>query len=151
MGTSQSRTSSTEGNSSSSSAAIDRLKRYSRPDLKLPLKSAFGRQQQQQQQQPKDSAATTATAGHGAKTESTPASDYETPIYETSQTKAAAVRFWWLCRTWRFPHYLYHPTSQLPATPPRPHSQSMPATVPCEVGGFSEWGSLRWRLLTHHL
>jgi len=92
MGTSQSRTSSTEGNNSSSSAAIDRLKRYSRPDLKLPLKSAFGRQQQQQQQQqPKDSAATTATAGHGAKTESTPASDYETPIYETSQTKAAAV------------------------------------------------------------
>jgi len=95
MGTSQSRTSSTEG----SSAAIDRLKRYSRADLKLPLKSAFGRQQQQQQQQqPKDTVATTATAGHGAKpggTESTPASDYETPIYETGQTRAtaAAVRY----------------------------------------------------------
>jgi hypothetical protein len=89
MGTSQSRTAS-EG----SSATIDRLKRYSRADLKSPLKAAFGRQQQLQQPQVKDSVA--ATVGHaGTKPEetgSTPASDYETPIYETSQR--AAVRFY---------------------------------------------------------
>lgn len=87
MGTSQSRTAS-EG----SSATIDKLKRYSRADLKSPLKAAFGRQQPQQQQ-PQDSVAP--TVGHAATkpegTESTPASDYETPIYETSQRKAAAA------------------------------------------------------------
>lgn len=96
MGTSQSRTT-TDG----SSATVDRLKRYSRADLKSPLK-AFGRQQQA-----KDSVA--ASAGHGGTkpggTESTPASDYETPIYETSQRKAAVpVRCTYLFYLWLCPN-----------------------------------------------
>jgi len=94
MGTSQSRPEGGGGN-----PTIDRLKRYSRADLKSPLKSAFGRQHAAS---PKASGAS--TGEHGKKHEgtgSTPASDYETPIYETGQRKAPAVvswnMFWWLC------------------------------------------------------
>lgn len=63
MGTSQSRTGS-EGNKS-----IDRLKRYSRADLKSPLKAAFGRHKG-------------GAGDNGNSDGTTTTSDYETPIYE---------------------------------------------------------------------
>jgi len=65
MGTSQSRAS--EG---SSSPAIERLKRYSKADLKTPLKAAFSRHRPSSVQE------------QGSEGTS---SDYETPIYETKR------------------------------------------------------------------
>ncbi|PPQ83403.1 hypothetical protein CVT25_003850 [Psilocybe cyanescens] len=64
MGTSQSRTSSEDNK------PIDRLKRYSRADLKSPLKAAFGRRKG-------------GLSETGDSEGTTTASDYETPIYET--------------------------------------------------------------------
>lgn len=64
MGTSQSRTSSEDNK------PTDRLKRYSRADLKSPLKAAFGRRKG-------------GLSETGDSEGTTTASDYETPIYET--------------------------------------------------------------------
>lgn len=132
MGTSQSRTT-TDG----SSATVDRLKRYSRADLKSPLK-AFGRQQQA-----KDSVA--ASAGHGGTkpggTESTPASDYETPIYETSQRKPAVpVRCTYLLYMW-----LCFRTQNLLVLTPSSLAPINSTTSTVSVNAFH--GSLRGRLL----
>lgn len=72
MGASQSRA------NSEKNTTIDRLKRYSRADLKSPLKAAFGRNKG-------DSGQENGGGSEGA------TSDYETPIYETQQRVPVSV------------------------------------------------------------
>ncbi|KDR77361.1 hypothetical protein GALMADRAFT_246752 [Galerina marginata CBS 339.88] len=106
MGSSQSRSS--EGNT-----AIDRIKRVSRADLKSPLKSAFGRAK----------AGGAAAEGTGAGGSEGTASDYETPIYETTRRAAAQP-----------------PPPPPPPAPSRTPAQ-MPATVPCQYRTGKTLGS----------
>lgn len=89
---------------------MGRLKRYSKVDLKAPLKGTFGRSVT-----PSPMASRTEQAAPGGAS-----SDYETPIYETKKVSGCVGGF--------SPYLLLiHHHHQPPQPPP------MPATVPCQV------------------